>query len=297
MKRRRAVTGGCVRALALCVAVVTAVVARPAHADNVDILVKQLEDDSDKVRLSAVVNLTKLGDSRASVLLALVKRVNSDNEGDKNVRGAAANALGALGGGAKGSVKGLITKALQSAESNDPNDFVRQQASQALTRLGAGGGASSSKPTIGGGKVYANIGPMSSKTGANDAKWRGLMVKVATTTMNRTDASMATAWPSGGTPSKVQLEKGGYSGFYVDGTLNELKIDKSGSNATVSCKISMLLASFPDKSVFGFLNGGAKVQGSASARDIDLASEDCVTAVVEDLIAKKIVPTIKSKLP
>ena len=55
----------------------------------------------------------------------------------------------------------------------------------------------------------------------------------------------------------------------------------------------MLLASFPDKSVFGFLNGGAKVQGSASPSDIELASEDCVSAVVEDLIAKKIVPTIK----
>jgi len=58
----------------------------------------------------------------------------------------------------------------------------------------------------------------------------------------------------------------------------------------------MLLASFPDKSIFGMLNGGAKVQGSAAAKDIDPAGEDCVTAVVEDLIAKKIVPTINSKV-
>jgi hypothetical protein len=58
----------------------------------------------------------------------------------------------------------------------------------------------------------------------------------------------------------------------------------------------MLLADFPDKSVFGFLNGGANVQGSASQRDIDLGTQDCIQAVVEDLITKKIVPTIKTKI-
>jgi hypothetical protein len=57
----------------------------------------------------------------------------------------------------------------------------------------------------------------------------------------------------------------------------------------------MLLAEFPSKSVFGFLNGGAKVQASSSPSDIALAREDCVAAVVEDLIAKKIIPTIKTK--
>jgi hypothetical protein len=57
----------------------------------------------------------------------------------------------------------------------------------------------------------------------------------------------------------------------------------------------MFLASFPDKSVFGFLNGGAKVQASASPREVTLATQDCVAAVVESLITKQIVPTIKSK--
>ena len=69
----------------------------------------------------------------------------------------------------------------------------------------------------------------------------------------------------------------------------------AGNSTTVSCKISMLLASFPDKSVFGMLNGGAKVQGGSSAKDIALSSDDCVSAVVESLIATKIVPTIKTK--
>jgi len=49
--------------------------------------------------------------------------------------------------------------------------------------------------------------------------------------------------------------------------------------------------------VFGFLSGGASVTASASQSDQDLASEDCVSAVMENLIANKIVPTIKSKVP
>jgi hypothetical protein len=106
---------------------------------------------------------------------------------------------------------------------------------------------------------------------------------------------MPTTWPGGGVPTKAALDQKSVQGFFIDGTLNELKIQKSGSMATISCKVNMLLASFPDKSIFGFLNGGAKVQASSSPKDVALAREDCVSAIVEDLIAKKIVPTIKTK--
>jgi hypothetical protein len=47
--------------------------------------------------------------------------------------------------------------------------------------------------------------------------------------------------------------------------------------------------------VFGFLNGGASVTASSDPSDIKLAGEDCLAAVVEDLVAKKIIPTIKIK--
>jgi len=97
-------------------------------------------------------------------------------------------------------------------------------------------------------------------------------------------------------PTRKDLDKKGIAGFYVDGTLNEVKVEKSGNSAKVSCKVNMLLASFPEKAVFGFLNGGAAVQASSSAGDIALAQQDCVAAVVESLIAKQIVPTIKTKV-
>ncbi|MGE0873019.1 MAG: HEAT repeat domain-containing protein [Kofleriaceae bacterium] len=261
-----------------------------AHADNVDQLIGQLDDDSVKIRLSAALNLTKLGDARA--ILPLAKLLGNDD--DKNVRGIAAAGLGKLvNAKTRSNVRNLALSALQKASKEDSSEIVKAQASKALAELGVSG-SSGTTTSSGGGAIYVNVGPMSSKTGnGNDAKLRTLMQTTAAKSLGR--KSLPTTWPGGGAPSKTQLAQKGFQGFYVDGTLNELTVTKSGSSATISCKISMLLASYPDKSVFGFLNGGAKVQGSASASDIAMGSDDCVAAVVEDLIEKKIVPTIRIK--
>jgi hypothetical protein len=284
------VGGACVRAATIAVVLVVAMRAAPAHADNVDELVRQLEDDrSDKVRLSAALNLTKLGNPRA--ILPLAAAVERDS--DKSVRGAAAVGLGKLvTDRTDPKVKAKAIAALTRAKDGDDIEFVKAQAARALKAIGA---TETIAPPSGAG-IYVNIGPMSSRTGdsAADPKLRALMVKIATRTMAKVASHMATTWP-GGVPTKPMLDAKSTQGFYVDGTLNDLKVKESRSSTTVSCKINMLLASFPDKSIFGLLSGGASVQASGSATDIALAREDCVSAVVEDLIAKKIVPTITTK--
>ena len=73
-----------------------ALVPRVAFADNLDSLVKELSADSERVRLSAVLNLTKLGDVRG--IDPLVKVIANDS--DKKVRSAAAVGLGVLGASA-----------------------------------------------------------------------------------------------------------------------------------------------------------------------------------------------------
>jgi len=266
----------------------------PAFADNIDTLIQQLgNDDSDKVRLSAALNLTKLGSERA--ILPMAKALLADS--DKNVRSACAVGLSKIvTSRTSPSLKNLAVANLKKAAAEDESEFVKAQAQKALTTItGAGGGTGPTLPS-GGGGIYVNIGPMSSKTGSSDdPRLRDLMRKTASKTMGKVASEMAITWP-GGDPKKADLDRKGVAGFYVDGTLNELAVKQAGgSSATVSCKISMLLASFPDKSVFGFLNGGASVQSSGRSSDVALAREDCVSAVVEDLIAKKIVPTIKSK--
>lgn len=268
--------------------------ARVAHADGVDTLIKQLGDSSQKVRLAAALNLAKAEDDRA--ILPLAKTVVNDS--DKDVRAAAAVGLGKLvTGKTKSSVKGLAVANLKTAAAQDSSSFVKQQAQKALDSINGGSSTTTATSSAGKGGIYVNIGPMSSKTtSSKNDKLRALMVKTAEKTLGKVASSMQTTWP-GGVPNKSTLSQKGVSGFYVDGTLNTLDIKVSGSGATISCKVSMLLADFPDKSVFGFLNGGASVTASASQRDQDMASEDCVTAVIENLIANKIVPTIKSKVP
>lgn len=282
------------RVVAITVLVLAVLAPRAARADNVDQLIAQLEDDSEKVRLSAALNLTKIGVGDTRTVSALAKRLTDDSSAD--VRRIAVVGLRTLvTDKVKGTPRTVALDALKKAAASDSNDTVKRNAQIAFDLINGQGGGTVTPGT--GGGVYVNVGPMSSKTGsANDAKLRELMNKTAGKTLNKVASTMQTTWPGGATPTKTQLAAKNVQGFYVDGTLNELKVEKAGSSSKVSCKISMLLASFPDKSVFGFLNGNAAVAGSASDRDIALAGEDCVTAVVEDLIAKKIVPTIKSKV-
>ena len=284
------------RVLALCVVAITAL-GRSAHADNIAQLIDQLDDSSDRVRISAVLALTKQADPRA--IDGLAKRVDSNVESVKNIRGLAAKALAAIvTDKVKGAPRLRAIAALTAAKASDPDPFVQANAERALTQIGAGAPAATPKSAKGG--VYVNIGPMSSsplkKTGNDDPKFRPLMQKTATDTMGKVAATMATSWPGGSTPTQADLDRKGIAGFYVDGTLNEVKVDKSGSSSKVSCKVSMLLASFPNKAIFGLLSGGAAVEASSSAKEVALAQTDCVSAVVEDLIAKKIVPTIISKV-
>ncbi len=284
-----------VRALALRVVAVTLLVfGGVARADKIADLINDLENSSDRVRISAVLALTNQ-EAPASIP-GLAKRLLDTNE-QKNIRGLAANALGkvALNGNPSAALKKQAIDALTQAK-NDPEAFVSAKAEAALSQLGS---TTTTGPTSGGGTangVYVNIGPMSSKTNTTqDATFRSAMEKTARSTLGKVAPTYQQTW-AGGVPTKSQLQQKKIAGFYVDGTLNSVTVTKSGNTTTISCKVNMLLADFPDKAVFGFLNGGANVSGSDSAKDIALGTQDCIQAVIEDLITKKIVPTIKTKI-
>ncbi|MBA3541946.1 MAG: HEAT repeat domain-containing protein [Deltaproteobacteria bacterium] len=288
------------RLITLVVVALTLLAGRVAHADSIDTLIKQLEADSKNVRLAAAVNLAKQSDQR--IVLPFVKVLGNDS--DASVRSVAAAGLGRLVTSATKAVfRDLVVKTLTIASTNDDSKDVQKQAAASLALItGKAATTTVSNPGTGGGGggaggVYINVGPMSSKTGnADDPKFRDLMRKQTAKTLTKIAAAMAQTWAGGGTPSRAALDKSGTQGFYVDGTLVELKIKDAGSTSTISCKVSMLLASFPEKSMFGFLNGGASVSASTSASEKALASQDCIEAVIENLITKQVVPTIKSKI-
>ncbi len=269
-----------------------------ANADKTDRLIKQLKSSSDyKVRISAALSLSRLRDQRAvpTFIKALKDR-------DKTVRGVAAASLGKIVNSSTSSkYRKSSLSALKGVAARDSNSFVRRQAQKAYDILK--GLSSKPKTGTGGGKggTYVNIGLMSAKvTGAD--KIRSHMRKTVQKTFKKKASSMMIDWPGGKTPTKSQLATKRVKAFHVDGTLNELSEARSGSSTTVTCKVSMLIATYVpkkngkvDKSMFGFLKGGASVRSSSSKKEVQYAREDCVSAVMEDLVARKIIPTLKSR--
>ncbi len=274
-----------------CLALVAVLVIRaaPAHADNVDNLISQLSTGEDyKTRLSAAISLGKLSDQRA--VPAFIDALGDD---DKNVRGAAAIGLSkAVNSQTKPALLKKALAALEAASTGDSSSFVQKQAQKALETLralGEGGGTSNANAAI-----YVNVGDMSAKT-PDAEKMRNLMRSTTLKMFGKSAKDMSTAWAGGAVPTKKQLDQKGVAGFHVDGTLTDLTEKVKSGSTIVSCKVSMYIATFPEKSVFGFLNGGASVQASTDPSDVAAAHGDCVSAVVEDLVQHKIVPTIQTR--
>lgn len=259
----------------------------PARADNVDILLRDLQTGRDyKVRLSAALSLAKLADPRAipGFLAAL-------DDKDKAVRGAAVVGLGKLiDDSSSESTRKRAIAALDKVAKGDPNDTATKQAIKvrdAIAKLGA-------TTAIVKGGMYIDLAPFSFKPKGAEAL-RDLMRTTAQKGLQKLDSKIMLAWPGGKAPTQKDFDRSQIRGYHVDGTIVDLGVTTKGSGALVSCRISMLIATFPGKSIFGFLEGGAKVTASNTARDIEAAKQDCVAAVVEDLVAKKIMPTIRSK--
>jgi hypothetical protein len=218
-----------------------------------------------------------------------VRALGSDS--DKTVRGAAAVGLAKLvDGSTEKRLRSQAIAGLDRASQGDSDPFVKKQAQKALIALRSVD--DTAQVTAGG--IYIDLGPMSAKASGADAL-REVMRKTVKNTFGKRARDMMLAWPGGSTPSRSQLEAKKVTAYHVDGTLTDVGVKEKGNSAVISCKISMLIATYPEKSMFGFLNGGASVQASSSPDDVELAKQDCVVAVVEDLVTKKIIPTIQTR--
>ena len=80
--------------------------------------------------------------------------------------------------------------------------------------------------------------------------------------------------------------------FQLDVRLDKLDVASPGK---VTCKVTETLSTYPAREMIGFLNGGATVETGTSLKDIDVGGADCVDAVLEDLLLKKVVPTIRNR--
>jgi hypothetical protein len=250
-----------------------------AQADKIDRLSKQLRSASSyKVRLSAALALSKLGDPRAipALLVGL-----SDSE--KTVRGVSAAGLAkVVDAQTSDGRRRQVLSALDRVRKRDKNQFVRRQADKAYNTVSKGSTSS------GGGKVFVDVGSMGDKTGKN-AKLKKLMQQTVARTFKKKASTYQIGMGGSASPP------GSASAYHVDGTLTDLTVSSKGSSTEVACKVSMLIATYPQKSMFGFLNGGARVMTGSSSRDQAFGMQDCVAAVVEDLVQRKVIPTLESR--
>ena len=267
--------------------VLLAALAGFAHADRVDDLSNKLRRDGDyKVRLSAALSLGKIADPRA--VPALVAGAQDSN---KSVRAVSVAALaGAVTDRVSRSDRDAVALALKRATS-DPDQLVRTQATKSLAVL-----RTLLEPPPKKTFTYVEVGPMSDGTKKGGAPLLAAMRKAVKGEIDR-KPELKSAWPSGKSPTASDLSGAGVkNAFYVDGTLVSLDVKKSGGSADVSCNMSLIVASFPEKSMFGFVKGGAAIQTGSSTKDIEEAKIDCATAVLEELTASKVVPTIVSRI-
>ena len=263
--------------LALCL------VSAEARADRTDDLIRQLRSDRDyKVRLSAALSLGRMKARRA--VPALTGALGDSN---KTVRGVAAAALAkTVDSRVSLAERKQAIERLGTVARRDGDSFVRGQAKKAYDKLAPL--LREAPPRAG---VYIDVGPMSDNTGS-DVKQA--LHDTVRTGLDGAGHDFVTRWPSGRSPSAKELRSAGtQKAFYIDGSVKSLDVRRQSSRATVSCSVSLFVATYPDKSMFGFSDGSAQVE--TSVREIDDAKRDCVTAVADSLVTSKLVPLILVK--
>ena len=131
--------------------------------------------------------------------------------------------------------------------------------------------------------IYVDVGPM-----AYSKDPTKVAAKYATKAKQlMRDAAMKAIRNSPGfTPDKT----GNPSGFHFDATLSEIAFGTFQGQPSVTCKITGILATYPQKRILTkTLTGKTTVVGGNSDRDV----EDCIKAVVDETTKKEVIPFLK----
>lgn len=135
-------------------------------------------------------------------------------------------------------------------------------------------------------KTYVEVANMK-VTDAFDKKYKTTLPKLMTAMIEK--AINASANYS----TKPPADKNA-TGFYIDGNVNSITKTDKGSSAVLDAKVTMQIAEWPKKSMFGFLKGGGQVT-SGNAKNLDADVADTVLSVLEDLLKKKAIPAMDAR--
>jgi hypothetical protein len=254
------------RKITVAVFVFIALAAAPARADRIDDLCRTLTNDSSwRVRLQAVVVLSKLRDPRS--VPALLHALGDENE---TVRGLAAQVLGDIG-----APSAVI--ALDRARRSDSSQFVRNKANEALKKLQPAeahaphGGSAASRA------LHVEVGGVGAKAHASPELTQRLREYIIRE-LSRTPG--------------LTLEGKPLSGFLIDSSITNVSRKLTDQWVEITCEVSFVVGRLPSRAMVMMTSGGATVQaprmGMRPEREKALqfdALEGAVQGAHENLLA------------
>lgn len=277
-----------------------------ARADAIDTNIQQLKDPSYKIRLAAVLALSKSHEPRAVIALADALASPPVKDAEPTIRRVAALALGKMiDARTADDARELGLDALADAAVNDPDVKVRATALRAEQDL-AGlrrkkKGPVSEPRTDGRGDkpgVFVNVDSATdqSRVAPSDAGER--LARIVKKTVERT--GYATTWP-GPLPTQTELASSHSRAFIVASTVKKIDISKVSRLTQISCKVEIRVAPWSgiDGGEKWEANKAASASGSAKAttgnsdREIAGGVRDCLEAVAEDVTTRQILPFLK----
>lgn len=297
-----AISAACYLVLAMrALAVVTAwlLLGGAARADTIDTNIGQMRDSSYKVRLAALLALSKSHDPRAVIVIADALRKDEES----TIRRVAALALGKMiDARTADDARELGLDALAEAALTDPDLKVRATAGHAQQDLSGlrrrrkpdpHPDTHADKPG-----VFVNIDSTTdlSKVAPSDAGER--LTRIVRKSIERT--GYATSWP-GGLPTQTELTTSHARAFIVASTVRKIEVSKVSRQTQILCKVEIRVApwSGTDGGEKWEANKAASASGSAKAmtgnsdREIAGGVRDCLEAVAEDVTTRQIMPFLK----
>ncbi|HEY6173495.1 MAG TPA: HEAT repeat domain-containing protein [Kofleriaceae bacterium] len=281
---------------ALAVVAAWLLIAGAARADTLDDNIHQMSDSSYKVRLAAVLALSKSHHPRA--VIALADALRKDDEA--TIRRVAALALGKMiDARTADDARELGLDALAEAAAGDADLKVRTTAAHAQQDL-AGlrrrkKDPHSDQPRPG---VFVNVDGTTdqSKIAPSDAGER--LARIVKKSVERT--GYATSWP-GGLPTQTELASSRSRAFIVASTVKKIDISRVSRQTQVSCQLEIRVAPWSgvdggekwEANKAASASGSAKAMTGNSDREIAGGVRDCLEAVAEDVTARHILPFLK----
>jgi hypothetical protein len=256
--------------------------AMPAHAGDLESWSRQvIEESSFKVRLSAALQLGRLGDRRAVPVLTRAL-------GDENaaVRSIAANALARVVDRRVDAAAREQALAALRHLADDDNQRAQDAARAAITALEVV--QRIAKPRSPKDGIFVQIEPIADATGTFDEDTLARLTAAGEDAVLAAHDLFLVEWP-GKEPSRKQLKNAGARAVAVMATLSSLDVSENDRRAQIECKLHLILASYPERAARTFVDGKAKLEVGNQAASIARAKRRCARDIVTHLMGKRIV--------